>query len=65
MVVTPAPSADRDALPKGDYRARFAVVASNAETIAYEMDIAYDGTWWSGKEIRDHLVVGAPQKIKL
>lgn len=65
VVVKPDPSGGRSVLPKGRYRARFAVTASNAETVAYAIDVSYDGTWWQGEEIRDHLVIGDLRKVKL
>ncbi len=63
VVVKPEPGANRNALPVGKYRARFAVTATNADAVEYEMDIDYDGTWWSGSAIWDHLVVGQPQVV--
>jgi len=65
VVVKPEPGGERSALSKGRYRARFAVTASNAETVAYEIEVSYDGTWWRGEEVREHLVIGTPRKIKL
>lgn len=65
VVVKPDPGGDRSLLSEGQYRARFAVTASNAETVAYEIDVSYDGTWWQGEEIRDHLVISEPRRVKL
>jgi hypothetical protein len=63
VVVKPEPGANRNALGAGKYRARFAVTAANADAVEYEMDIDYDGTWWRGAAIWDHLAIGEPRPI--
>ncbi len=64
VVAKPEPGGNRNAVPAGKYRARFAVTATNADAVEYEMSVEFDGTWWSGAAIWDHLVVGQPQLVK-
>jgi hypothetical protein len=42
---------------------RIVVTARNADAIYYSIDIEYDGLWWPGTEIRQHLQVSPPHAL--
>lgn len=63
VVAIPDPGGGRNALPAGRYCARFVVTAKNADAVHYEIDVAYDGTWWPDSEVWRHLVIGQPRRV--